>query len=145
MDKINIVISYDHRGEIAATEVGLWLENNTSYSIHLDIIKHPENFAATALLIADQVNQKPNYYGVLICKTGVGMCYAANKVKGARAAVIHNIVDMIYARMHHNVRIFCFGTGFMKPGDMAEIAQIGVNIPWLAGKYEEREAAIKGM
>ncbi len=47
--------------------------------------------------------------GVLICGTGIGMCMAANKIKGARAALVHNTVEAIMSKKHNDSNILCFG------------------------------------
>lgn len=50
--------------------------------------------------------------GVLICRTGIGMCMAANKIPGIRAAIgYHNEVARL-SRLHNNANVLCFGADF---------------------------------
>ena len=45
--------------------------------------------------------------GILICGTGIGMCIAANKVKGIRAAQCYDAFTATRARMHNDAQICC--------------------------------------
>lgn len=47
--------------------------------------------------------------GVIICGTGIGMCMAANRHKGIRAAVCHTELEARLAREHNNANILCLG------------------------------------
>ena len=56
--------------------------------------------------------------GVLICGTGMGVCMAANKVKGARACLVYSDDGAILAKEHNHANIICFGGRTMKPKDV---------------------------
>lgn len=65
-------------------------------------------------LIAEQVCHKiaeSNFMkrGVLVCGTGIGMCMTANKVKGIRAAVCHDIFSAQRSILSNNGNVICFG------------------------------------
>ncbi|MST82561.1 RpiB/LacA/LacB family sugar-phosphate isomerase [Bilifractor porci] len=47
--------------------------------------------------------------GILICGTGLGMSIAANKVKGAYAALLTDAYSAKRARLSNNANIACFG------------------------------------
>ena len=47
--------------------------------------------------------------GILICGTGIGMSLAANKVKGAYAALISDVYSAERARKSNDANIACFG------------------------------------
>lgn len=47
--------------------------------------------------------------GVLICGTGIGMAMTANKFKGIRAAVCHDIFSAERAKLSNNTNIICMG------------------------------------
>lgn len=47
--------------------------------------------------------------GVLICGSGAGICMAANKVKGIRAAQAWNPEVARLIREHNHAQIICFG------------------------------------
>jgi len=47
--------------------------------------------------------------GILICGTGIGMAMTANKFKGIRAAVCHDIFSAERAKLSNNGNVICFG------------------------------------
>ena len=48
--------------------------------------------------------------GVAVCGTGIGIAMAANKVPGARAAVVHDVTTATLARRHNHANVLCFGS-----------------------------------
>lgn len=47
--------------------------------------------------------------GLLVCGTGIGMCMAANKCKGIRAAVCHDIFSARRSILSNDGNVICFG------------------------------------
>lgn len=47
--------------------------------------------------------------GILICGTGIGMSIAANRHKGIRAALCHDVTTARLARQHNDANILCLG------------------------------------
>jgi len=47
--------------------------------------------------------------GVLVCGTGIGMAMTANKFKGIRAAVCHDIYSAERAKLSNNGNVLCMG------------------------------------
>ncbi len=47
--------------------------------------------------------------GLLICGTGLGMAMVANKFKGIRAAVCHDIFSVSRAKLSNNANVICMG------------------------------------
>ena len=47
--------------------------------------------------------------GILICGTGIGMAMAANKIKGAYAAVCHDIYSKQRSILSNDANILCMG------------------------------------
>jgi len=43
----------------------------------------------------------------LICSTGIGMCIAANKFNGIRAALCRSVHDAIRSRQHNDANVLC--------------------------------------
>ncbi|MDR0724046.1 MAG: ribose 5-phosphate isomerase B [Endomicrobium sp.] len=63
-----------------------------------------------ALKVAEAVVNKEVYKGILICGTGIGMSIAANKVKGAIAAVCWDEDTARLASQHNCANILCLGS-----------------------------------
>jgi ribose 5-phosphate isomerase B len=66
-------------------------------------------YANIAIKVATVVANKEYDRGILICGTGIGVSLAANKVKGAYAALITDVYSAERARMSNDANIACFG------------------------------------
>lgn len=60
--------------------------------------------------------------GILVCGTGIGMCIAANKVRGIRAALCWNTESARLARGHNNANVLCLGGRLLKQRVAEKIA-----------------------
>ena len=47
--------------------------------------------------------------GIAICGTGIGVAIAANKVRGVRAAVVHDVTTAQLAKEHNHANVLCLG------------------------------------
>lgn len=47
--------------------------------------------------------------GVAVCGSGLGICMAANKIPGVRAAVLRTVEDGEMSRRHNDANVACFG------------------------------------
>ncbi len=66
-------------------------------------------YANVAIAVAEAVAKGEYDRGLLICGTGIGMLLAANKVKGAYAALISDDYSAERARKSNDANIACFG------------------------------------
>ncbi len=66
-------------------------------------------YAHTAIKVSEAVASKEYDRGVLICGTGIGMCIAANKVKGAYAALVSDVYSAQRARLSNDANVLCMG------------------------------------
>ena len=75
--------------------------------------------------------------GVLICGSGVGVCIAANKIPGVRAAQVENLEVARLSREHNDANVICIGARFLKPATAAALVKV-----WLETSFsgEERHA-----
>ncbi len=54
-------------------------------------------------------------FGIAVCGSGIGICIAANKVHGIRAATVHDVTSARLSREHNNANIMCVGERFLGP------------------------------
>ena len=66
-------------------------------------------YAHTAIAVAEAVASGEYDRGVLMCGTGLGVSIAANKVKGAYAAVVSDVYSAQRARLSNDANIICMG------------------------------------
>ena len=62
-----------------------------------------------ALKVSHAVANKEADKGILICGTGIGMSVMANKVKGIRAALVHDLFTAQATREHNDTNILAMG------------------------------------
>lgn len=66
-------------------------------------------YANTAFRVAEAVAAGEGDRGVLVCGTGLGMSIAANKVKGAYAALLTDVYSAQRSVLSNNANIACMG------------------------------------
>lgn len=54
--------------------------------------------------------------GIVICGTGIGISIAANKVKGIRAALCHDVFSAQATRQHNDANVLAMGARVVGPG-----------------------------
>lgn len=91
-----------------------------------------------AMVAADQVARGEAERGILICGTGLGMCIAANKVKGIRAVSPADVFQAEMSRRHNDANILCLGERCVEEGAAFEILDIWLAAPFDAGRHAGR-------
>jgi len=69
--------------------------------------------------------------GVLVCGTGLGVCMAANKIRGIRAADAWSVEAARLSRAHNDANVLCVGARLV-----AEATTFAVIDAWLATDFE---------
>ena len=67
-------------------------------------------YANVAFEVAKRVVNKEYDRGILLCGTGIGVSIAANKVKGAYAACVHDVYQAQRAQLSNNANIITMGS-----------------------------------
>ncbi|MCD6441714.1 MAG: ribose 5-phosphate isomerase B [Candidatus Marinimicrobia bacterium] len=91
----------------------------------------PIDYPDPAKIVAGKIIAGDADKGVLICKTGIGMSIAANKVRGIRAALAYNEEIARLSRRHNDANVLCFGAGYTE----ADLA-VRILTAWLESEFE---------
>lgn len=91
-----------------------------------------------ALPVAEKVASGEFDRGILICGTGIGMSIAANKVKGIRCALVHDVFSAKATREHNDSNMLAMGERVIGPGLAREIAKVWLTTPFEGGRHEKR-------
>lgn len=69
----------------------------------------PVDFPDIARQVAGKITAGEVERGIMVCGTGVGASIAANKMKGIRAAVCHDVHSAHQSVEHDDVNVMCIG------------------------------------
>jgi ribose 5-phosphate isomerase B len=144
---MRIAIGSDHRGvELKKTIINLLEETGHEFEDFGSYNTESVDFPDFALHVAEGVAGGNFERGILICDTGIGMCIAANKVKGIRAALCYNAFNARRARQHNDANILCLGGGEGQLQDpVAEIVNAFLNTEFEGGRHQRRIDKITAM
>lgn len=142
---MNIAIGCDHRGlRFKQLVIKVITDAGHSYQdfgcFTTDSVDYPD----IAREVAGGVAGGDFDRGVLICGTGIGMCIAANKVKGIRAAVCTDIFRARRARQHNDANIMCLAAED-ENSDIAEIIDAFLTTPFEGKRHSIRLDKIRAM
>jgi ribose 5-phosphate isomerase B len=81
--------------------------------------------------------------GVLLCGTGLGMAYAANRHHGVRAAVAWNPEVARLAREHNDANVLVLPARCISEDESVEILKRWLATPFAGGRHSQRVAKIE--
>ncbi|MEQ1851649.1 MAG: ribose 5-phosphate isomerase B [Chthoniobacteraceae bacterium] len=96
-----------------------------------------------AALVCQNVVAGEADFGILICKTGIGMSMAANRHPGIRAALVTNATDARTARQHNNANVLCMGAVNVAPSQAPAIVEAFLSATFEGGRHERRVEKIE--
>lgn len=106
-----IAIASDHGGYklkealiIELQHMGYNVENLGAYSERVSV-----DYPDFGHKMANTINAGHIQRGILICGTGIGISIAANRHKGIRAALCHNVTTARLAREHNDANVLALG------------------------------------
>lgn len=88
--------------------------------------------------VAEKVASGEFDRGILICGTGIGMSIAANKIKGIRCALVHDVFSAKATRQHNNSNVLAMGERVIGAGLAREIAEAWLKTEFEGGRHERR-------
>lgn len=92
--------------------------------------------------VADRVEHGDARRGVLICGTGLGMSYAANRHSGVRGAVVWNDDIARLSRQHNDANILILPARFVSGDDAVSILRTWLATDFEGGRHAARVAKI---
>ncbi|MFC7371542.1 ribose 5-phosphate isomerase B [Fictibacillus iocasae] len=140
---MKIVIGSDHAGVQLRKDIAAMLEEMghtvTDMGCECDTsVDYPDY----AIPVATQVANGEADRGILICGTGIGMSIAANKVKGIRCALVHDLFSAKATRQHNDTNVLAMGERVIGPGLAQEIAKVWVETEYEGGRHARRVGKI---
>lgn len=136
---MKIALSADHRGTNSIRQLAERLAGH-GHTVEIlgDCSGAPCDYPEPAYKVASAVARGDFDIGVLICGTGVGMSIAANKVKGARAAVVHDELTAQLSRSHNNANIICLSADLLGQRLIEKITEVFIGTTFEGGRHMRR-------
>ncbi len=102
---MKIGIGSDHGGYLAKEELKKYLQSKYEVIDFGTNSEESTDYPKYAFLVGEAIQKKNIELGILICKTGIGMSIACNKVKGVRCAKVDNMEEASLTRLHNNSNV----------------------------------------
>lgn len=96
------------------------------------------DYPDAAKAVADLVTSGKADRGILFCGTGQGVCMAANKCKGVRAALCYDVFPAILSREHNNANILATGAWIVSVEKALDIIEAFLFGKYNGGRHDER-------
>jgi ribose 5-phosphate isomerase B len=129
---MKIALGSDHRGFEIKGRIADTLRSWSYEVIDLGTFdKDSCDYPDYAFEVAKRVSSQEVDRGILICGTGIGMCIAANKVAGVRAALCHDAITAEMSRRHNDANILCLSADLLDEKLIERMLRI-----WLETKFE---------
>lgn len=135
-----IFIAADHGGFNLKQEIVSFLkkEKKPIKDLGAKLLVQQDNYPEFAFKLTRQVVKRKSNLGILICRNGIGMTVAANKVRGIRAGLVSFVGQAVTARAHDNCNVLVLPADFID----AEKA-ISIVRTFLAADFSREERHVK--
>jgi len=144
---MKIAIGADHRGHDAARSLARALEA-MGHEVHVQNDDEAEggpqscDYPDRAHQVAGSVAKGEADRGVLLCGSGIGMCIAANKVHGVRAALVHDEFTAQMAKSHNDANVLCLSADMLGQRLIERMVEAWMTAEFEGGRHARRVAKI---
>lgn len=140
MNNTPLFIASDHGGYQLKKRLARYIENELNLKIEdLGPYEYDEadDYPDFAIPLARKVAET-NGRGILICKNGIGVCIAANKVKGVRAGIGYNLMAAETMVQHDNTNVLCLSAKLTSEEHGMQIVK-----KWLETEFANEERHVR--
>lgn len=147
---MKIAIGSDHRGHDAARSLARAMEamghevvvNNGGEACNgAQACDYPDR----AYQVGNAVAKGEADRGVLLCGSGIGMCIAANKVPGVRAALVHDEFTAQMARSHNDANVLCLSADMLGQRLIERMVEAWMTAKFEGGRHARRISKIQAI
>jgi ribose 5-phosphate isomerase B len=132
-----LYIASDHGGFEMKQELAKYLKSKKIVFTDLGPKKYSpaDDYPEFAAKVAAKVSKEPaKNKGILLCRSGQGMCFVANKFKNVRAALSWNEHVAKASRFDDDANILCLPADYISPETAINIARIWLNTKFSFGQ-----------
>lgn len=136
---MRLALSADHRGVNAVKQLGERLKS-AGHEVLLvgNLSGETCDYPEPAAHVGREVAAKNADLGILVCGSGIGMCIAANKVRGVRAALVHDELTAEMARSHNDANVLCLSADLLGQKLIEKITDVFLATTFQGGRHDRR-------
>ena len=141
---MKVAVGSDHRGYSVKCKI-IDLVRARGHEVH-DFGTQDEqavDYPDFALPVAQAVARGEFDRGILIDGTGIGMCIAANKVPGIRAAPCHDDITAELSRRHNDANVMCLSADLLGERLIDRMIEIWLATDFEGGRHARRVEKIR--
>jgi ribose 5-phosphate isomerase B len=105
-----IIIASDHGAIALKSEIISFLKNKSCEVKDMGVNSDdPVDYPDMAVIACNEFKKGGHDFGILLCGTGIGISMTANKIKGVRCALIHDLFTAEMAKAHNDANFIALG------------------------------------
>src|SRR3990167_11364881 len=137
---MKIYIGSDHGGFALKEELREHLKTEGHEILDLGTFdtKKKVDYPDLARKVDKKVRENAGSKGVLVCGTGIGVAIAANKLKGIRAANVHDATEARLSRQHNDANIVTVGQRTLGSETAKEVVDTFLKTAFEGGRHVSR-------
>jgi len=141
---MRIAVGSDHRGYDVKKKIIQLVERLGNEVVNAgadsgESVDYPDVASDVARLVSrGEVDR-----GILICGTGIGMCIAANKFPGVRAAPCHDDLTAEMSRRHNDLNVLCLSADMLGGRLIDRMVEIWLTTEFEGGRHARRVEKIR--
>jgi ribose 5-phosphate isomerase B len=145
---VRVAVAFDHRG--VRLRAGVADAVRTAGHEVVDLgVEEPEppvDYPDLARRLGEAVLSGDAERGILVCGSGVGASVAANKLRGIRAAICHDVYSAHQGVEHDDMNVLCLGSEVVGPSLAADLVDAFLGAEFNGGeRYRRRLEKIEEM
>ncbi len=136
---MKIALGCDHRGAVATQALIAHLKaDGHEVEPISEMSGAMTDYPDSAYAACSKVSRGEAERAILICGTGIGMCIAANKIRGIRAALAQDELSAQLSRTHNDANVLCLSADLLGHTLVKRIVDTWVHTPFDGGRHLRR-------
>ncbi len=136
---MKVAVANDHRGTESKDQIKAIIEQMGHECVDLGCHNDsPSDYPDIAYAAAVAVSNGDVDRAILVCGTGIGMCIAANKVKGVRAALCFDELNAQVSRQHNDANVLCLSGDLLGGPTLRKMVEKWLSTDFIGGRHQRR-------
>ncbi len=136
---MKIAIGSDHRGYSLKERIKKLLAGDGHEIVDVGTDSEDStDYPDYAIPVAEKTAGGEVDRGIVICGSGIGISIAANKVDGARAALVWTVDQARMTRLHNDSNVLALAEAMMDNEQLDEIVRVWIDTGFEGGRHQRR-------